>query len=179
MKLTVISDSHDNIPNIDKMLDFVKKENINVMLHCGDVCAPSVMKYLAENFTCEIYLVYGNVDGDIDKMKEIAKDLKNLHLLGEVGEPQIFGLKFPPKADQSLAGRIGMVHYPAVAKKMAVSGNYEVVFYGHNHKAWEEKVGDCQLINPGTLAGLFALATFAVYDTETKKAELKILHKLQ
>lgn len=71
-----------------------------------------------------------------------------------------------------------MVHRPSQAREMAKSGQYDLIFYGDNHKAWEEKVGDCQLINPGTLAGLFAMATFAVYDTMTRKADLKIVYQL-
>jgi len=169
MKLAIVSDSHDNIPNIDKMLAYVKNEGIKVMLHLGDVCAPSVLEYLAEKFLGEIYLVFGNVDGDREKMQELSKYFKNIHLLGEEGQPEIKDLNL----------KIGMVHYPVRAKKMAASGSYSVVFYGHDHKPWEETINQAKIINPGTLAGLFALATFAVYDTDVNKAELKILQQLK
>jgi len=35
------------------------------------------------------------------------------------------------------------------------------------------------LANPGTLAGMFSKATFAVYDTSTNNLELKILERLK
>jgi uncharacterized protein len=168
MKIAIISDSHDNVPNIDKMLAYVKKENIEIILHCGDVCAPSVLKYLADNFEGEIYLVFGNVDGDQQKMKDLAKVLPRLHLLGEQGEVIIEGLD----------KKIGIVHYPEIARKMMQTGDFDLIFYGHNHRAWEETLGRTKLINPGTLAGLFSLATFAIYDFTRDKAELKILHQL-
>jgi hypothetical protein len=34
------------------------------------------------------------------------------------------------------------------------------------------------LLNPGTLAGMFYKASFAIYDTQTGQAELKILEQL-
>ena len=71
--------------------------------------------------------------------------------------------------------RIGFVHFPAEAKKMAQSGNYDLVFYGHTHRAWDEKVGECHMINPGELAGHFYKATLAVYDTTPGSLELKVL----
>ena len=169
MKIAIISDSHDNIPNIDKMLAFVKKEKIKIMLHCGDVCAPGVMKYIAEKFKNDIFHVYGNADGDHEKMEEFSKKHKNWHLLGETGNPKIMGVK----------ERIGMTHYPWQSKEMANTGKYDIIFYGHSHKPWDEIIGNARVLNPGTLAGLFQKATFAVWDTESGDIELKILEIMQ
>ncbi|MBN1778598.1 MAG: YfcE family phosphodiesterase [Candidatus Buchananbacteria bacterium] len=166
MKFAIISDSHDNLPNIYKMLEFLKKENITIMIHCGDVCAPSVMAEIASKFDGQMHLVFGNVDGDQEKMNELAKDLPNLTIYGERGELQIDNKK------------IGFVHFPWEAETMAKTGKYDLVFYGHDHKAWEKKVGNCTLRNPGTLAGLFSKATFAIYDTEIDKAQLILLERI-
>jgi uncharacterized protein len=70
------------------------------------------------------------------------------------------------------------VHYPEIAKKLAESGNYDAVFYGHTHRPWEETIGSCRLVNPGELAGQRYKPCFAIYDTETDKLELKILEKM-
>ncbi|MCX6797241.1 MAG: metallophosphoesterase family protein, partial [Candidatus Doudnabacteria bacterium] len=58
------------------------------------------------------------------------------------------------------------------------SQKYDFVFHGHTHKPWQETIGKTIIINPGTLAGLFNKATFAVFDTETKKAQLILLEKI-
>jgi putative phosphoesterase len=177
MRVVIVSDSHDNIINIDKMLKYVNGEKIKTMLHCGDVCAPAVLKYFAEKFKGDIYHVYGNVDGDREMMEKISQEFKDMYLLGDKGTPKIYGLKY----------KIGMVHYPDMAKEMAKSRNYDIVFYGHDHKPWianieikDKKTGKkkVQLVNPGTLAGLFQKATFAVWDTDKNKLELKILENL-
>ena len=38
-------------------------------------------------------------------------------------------------------------------------------------------VGKTKLLNPGTVAGMFQKATFAIYDTKTDKAELILLEE--
>ena len=42
----------------------------------------------------------------------------------------------------------------------------------------EKLIGKTHLLNPGTLAGMFNKATFAVYDTVTDKAKLILLEKI-
>jgi predicted phosphodiesterase len=53
-----------------------------------------------------------------------------------------------------------------------------MVFYGHDHKPWEEMIGETRIVNPGNLANIFYAPTFAIFDTETGKLELKILSKI-
>jgi uncharacterized protein len=166
MKIAIFSDTHDNLPNIYQAIDYIKKQGCEALIHCGDVCAPSVMVEIANKWDGPMHLVYGNVDGDRELMEQKAKDLPNLKIYGEQGEIELGGKK------------IGWVHYPDVAQEMAESGKYDAVFYGHDHKAWEKKVGTCTLRNPGTLAGLFAKPTFAIYDTETNQAQLILIEKI-
>jgi len=166
MQIAIISDSHDNLPNIDKTLAYLKTKKIKTLIHCGDVCAPGVMKYLAEQFKGQIHLVFGNVDGDREKMIELAISLKNLKIHGEVGEVEIGGKK------------IAFTHYPWRANELAKTKKYDLIFYGHDHKAWEKTTDKTVLRNPGTLAGLFAKATFATYDPTTDKARLILLEKI-
>lgn len=162
MKIAIISDTHDNIPNIDEALKIIKQEKIKTIIHCGDVCAPDVLKYLTENFNGEIHLVFGNVDGDQEEMKEL--NLLNVKIYGEVGELKINNLK------------IAFCHFPEEGEKLAESQKYNLVFHGHTHRPWEKTLGQTRLINPGTLAGLFAKPTFAIYDIDNNKLELKLLY---
>ncbi len=169
MKIAIISDSHDNLPNIYKAIEYLGKQNIEHMIHCGDVCAPAVLREFGEKFKGEIHVCFGNVDGDQKKDREIAAGLSNITIHGDQGEVELDGLK------------LGFIHYPDKAREMAQDSgeeNFDFVFYGHDHKAWEEKVGQTTLLNPGTLAGLFAKPTFAILDTENKTAEMIMVEKL-
>jgi len=167
-KIAIIADTHDNLATIKKALDWINKNKIKIIIHCGDVCAPSTLKEISQQFPGKIHLVFGNVDGDKYLITKMVADgaLPNIVLYNELGEIEIDNKK------------IAFVHQPKFAQALASTGNYHLVFYGHSHQPWEEKIGNCKLVNPGTLAGLFYKATFAVYDTKEDKLELKILEKL-
>ncbi len=153
MKFAIVSDTHDNMANFNKVIDFLNQEKITLMLHCGDICSRETISEATKKFNGRIYFVRGNGDFDLDDVSE------NLELT--LGTKKIF-----------------FNHYPDVAKKAAESGKYDMVFYGHTHKPWEETIGTCRLVNPGELAGQRFKPTFAIYDTDTEKLELKILEKL-
>jgi predicted phosphodiesterase len=60
-----------------------------------------------------------------------------------------------------------------LAKPMAKSGDFDVVFCGHNHTFHREKVNECLIVNPGEIsAHKSGKATFAIYDTSTNEAEI-------
>lgn len=152
MKIAIISDTHDNLANLKKALDWIKKENIKLVLHCGDIQSQETIDFANKNFEGEIKFVKGNADWNLDL-------------------PDHLEIEFNKK-------KIGFVHFPNEAKKMAQSGNFDLVFYGHTHRPWDEKVGECHMVNPGELAGQFTKPTFAIYDTSTGTLELKILERL-
>jgi len=174
MKIAIISDSHDNVPNMEKALKYINDQKIKTIVHCGDLCAPSMLiSVIVPNFKSKIYLVNGNV-GDPELLEEIAKKYKDVNVCGDTGKIEIDGKK------------IGFTHFPIEAKKLAETGKYDLVFYGHTHKPWEENLRlttdnskTVRLVNPGTLAGMFYKATFAIYDTESDKLELKILETIR
>ncbi len=175
MKIAIISDTHDNIPNLEKALSWINSQKISLIIHCGDLCAPSILtEVLVPKFSGQIHLIYGNV-GDRELLEEKVKEFKNVKFYGDKGE-----IKIDKKS-------IAFVHKPEEAKRIGKIGKYDLIFYGHTHKPWEEnfkfqisnsKFKIVRLVNPGNLAGMFYKATFAVYDTTTDKLELKILETL-
>jgi len=166
MKIAILSDSHDNIPNIEKALDWINQAGISLIIHCGDLAAPAVLsKVIMPKFSGEFHFVHGNV-GDPELLEKVAKDFPNVTVHGEVGQIELDNRK------------IAFTHFPEKALELAKKGTFNLVFYGHTHKPWEEKIDDCRMVNPGTLAGMFYKATFAVYDTTSDKLELKILERL-
>lgn len=172
MKIAILSDSHDNIPNIEKALKFIRANKIKIIIHCGDLAAPSILsKVIMPNFQGEIHLVHGNV-GDPELLEKMAKDFKNVKVYGTEGKLEIDGKQ------------IAFTHFPETAKKLAKTAKFDYVFYGHTHRPWIEELKAKNekvktfLVNSGTLAGMFYKATFAILDTKTNKLELKILEKI-
>ena len=164
MKIAIISDSHDNLANLKKALGSLKKEGFRTLLHCGDICAPATLKEILNQFSGKVHIVFGNVDGDQFRMTKIETDFKGrLKVWGEFGEIKIGGKN------------IAFTHFPEFARGLALTKKHDLVFHGHTHKPWEEKIGKTKLVNPGNLAGIFYGPTFAIYDTRTNQLKLRIL----
>jgi len=178
MKIAIISDTHGNVANLKKAVNWINKENIRVILHCGDIGNPESLKESLVDFKGELFGVLGNMDNGISvraglhsgwKTEEYNK-ISGVKITSEICEIELDKKK------------IAITHKPEDAKVLAESGKYDVVFYGHTHKPWEEQIpsgsGSCHMINPGELAGQFYKPTFAIYDTQSGKLELKILEML-
>ena len=165
MKLAIISDTHDNIPNIEKFLAWAKTNNIERIIHCGDIADTETMDILAKGFFDPIDLVFGNMDSTYrETLLRLSGNWPLVHFHGDIGKINIDGLK------------IAFTHTPDEAKVLSDSGLYNIIFCGHTHNPWIETLANgCELINPGTLGGVFNKATFAVFDTKTKQLELKVL----
>jgi putative phosphoesterase len=167
MKIAIISDSHDNLPNIEKALTYINGQGVELLIHCGDVCAPATLQFIAERFTKPIHLCFGNVDGDKYNMTRMAyEELHHVKIHGEIGELTLSGK------------HLAFVHYPYMAKGLATENKYDFIFYGHDHKPWEAMIGKTKIINPGNLANIFFKPSFALLDIKTGKLELKLLERL-
>ncbi|NMB48071.1 metallophosphoesterase family protein [Candidatus Kuenenbacteria bacterium] len=166
MKIAIISDLHDNLVNLEKFLAWAKANNIEELFVLGDLCAAATLKrVLAPGFIGHIHIVFGNVC-DRENELAVAKTFPHVTHSGDLAELIIDNKK------------IALTHYPQKAKELATTEKNDFVFYGHTHKPWIEQIGSTTLANPGTLAGMFSKATFAVWDTTTGKLELKILELL-
>lgn len=163
MKIAIISDVHDHLDNLGKVLNYCENSDITRLICCGDFCSPFVVSALGES-GINVYAVFGNNDGDRFAMREIAMNYPNIQLFGEyIGEESNL-LEF-----DSLS--FGVTHYEFYARTMVKTGWFEAVFFGHSHTYHKQKYGSSLLMNPGEVAGLFNNPTFAVFDTETKSSE--------
>lgn len=165
MLIAIMSDTHDNQPRLEQFIAWAKMNNIEAIIHCGDICQRETLEYLALQLIVPIHIAYGNGD-EPDDFTSLTHTYSHLQLHGQVGRVTI--------ADQVFIFN----HYPERARELARDEQPAFSLYGHTHKPWEEMVGQTRVINPGTLAGLFQLATFAVYDTTSKKLELKLVDEL-
>lgn len=166
MKIAIISDSHDNVANLEKFIAWANENKISILIHAGDVCAPSILKkVLAPKFKGEIHLIVGNV-GDPGLLEKLSQSLATVKYYGKKGEIEVEGKK------------IAFVHFPEEAEKLVVEKDYDLMVFGHTHETSISKKGSAQLLNPGTIGGLFGDSTFAIYDTKTEKIEIKHLEEL-
>jgi putative phosphoesterase len=155
VRIAVFSDSHDQIAHLEAALAAARAAGAEMLLHCGDLCAPFMLDRLGKGFGGPIHVVFGNNDGDGRLLQAIAAKHSHLTLHGIYAELNA--------GDRAVA----MIHYPEPARRIAQSGQFALVCYGHNHQKHAETVGDTWLANPGELLGMQGPPTWGLYDTAT------------
>jgi putative phosphoesterase len=159
MRIAVLSDIHDNIWNLESALDQLK--GVNILLCCGDLCAPFSLKQIQDSFPGPIHVVLGNNDGDPLLLAQIASQREEVHLHQPLVELELD------------SRRIAVAHYPQIGRALASSGHYDAVFSGHTHRPRIQQLGGTLWANPGEVMGRFGEPTFGVFDTVAGQLELK------
>lgn len=155
MIVAVLSDVHDNIGSLATALEAVAATQAEAMIFCGDFCAPFTLTQIGQGFAGPVYAVLGNNDGDPLSLLRNAQAVGNVTLYGQYAELELGGR------------RVAVIHYPEIAHRLAQSGQFDLVCFGHNHQASIEQVGSTVLANPGEVMGRFGAPTFGLYDTQT------------
>ncbi|MBT4277376.1 YfcE family phosphodiesterase [Candidatus Falkowbacteria bacterium] len=168
MKFAIISDVHDNLANLEKALNYINKNKIKTLICCGDLVLYDTFSFLIENFKGDLYYVFGNNEEwhEEDGKKIKNSENKTIQIFDKIGEFKIDKLK------------IAITHYPWIAKNLAKSEKFNLVFFGHSHKPTIETINKTILLNPGTTGGVFFQPSFAIFDTNLKKPELILLNEL-
>jgi len=160
MKIGVLSDSHDNLPNIRRAVEVFSKNGVEALIHGGDFCSPFTIAEFKPLFDkgVKMHAVFGNNDGD------------RVLLVRRGGDSCTFS---DGTCIVTLDGRkIVVMHYPELGEDLFRLGSYDLVIYGHNHQVRVEG-GEKKLLNPGTCSGYLAKsATVALVETRTMGVEI-------
>lgn len=163
MKIAVMADIHGNMAYLNRARQIVEAEKLEIVLVCGDIQDEEAFVEL-DSWPQKVYVAFGNADYALREMIQGGTLLaKHLEVFLDYGVLTIDATK------------IAFCHYPRYAEKLAESGRFDVVFYGHDHKPWERKVGRSILLNPGEIQARDGKPSFAIYDLKNMKAKLKIL----
>lgn len=159
MKLAILSDIHDNIWKLASALPQIAEAD--AVIFCGDLCSPFTLDRLARGAAGKpVHVVWGNNEGDVRLMMKVIAEPGNVTLHGQLAELEFDGL------------RVAVNHFPEIARRLAASGAYDLVCYGHDHVAHEERLAasGALLLNPGEVMGLYGRSTVALFDTATRAA---------
>jgi putative phosphoesterase len=168
----VISDTHDQVHYLPRVIEFFGKKNIQLLVHCGDWISPFTLSYYTA-LDVPIFGVYGNNDGDKFLHQRVAQRLG----LDLTMEDQLITIDV---GDQFLVAYHGTSK--AIVDALVKCGTYDAVFYGHNHVAKIELVGQTLSFNPGTLMDVTTPqvkgASIGLYNPATHMAEILWLKDL-
>ena len=165
MKICILSDSHDRADALAGAVRTAAAQGAEAVIHCGDLIGTQTLR-AAMNVGLPMHVIHGNNLGDPISLARWAHD--------SGGQLRYHG----PDARIELGGRrIFVVHYPEYGHAMACTGDWDLVCCGHSHAAGVEHVanvkgGKTWLVNPGTVAGLAAPATWALGDLQEMRFEV-------
>jgi hypothetical protein len=158
MKIGIISDTHDNLPQIKKAVKIFDQEKAELVLHAGDFVSPFTFLEF-KNLNCPLKGVFGNNDGDKLYLQEKFK---------EIGE--IYPAPYETNIDHKI---IIMLHEEKLIDALAESQKYEIIIYGHTHRTDLRKIGKTLIINPGECGGwLTGKSTIALLNLENLEVRI-------
>jgi len=162
MLIGVISDTHDNMPMIEKAVKKLNEENVALVLHAGDYVSPFVIpKFKALN--AKLIGVFGNNDGDHEFLKKRFSETENCEIRGRFAEINANGFK------------IALFHGDETELLNALINceSFDAVITGHVHSMGVRKKGKTLIVNPGEVCGyLSGKSTIALLDTEKREAKI-------
>ncbi|MFV1858433.1 MAG: metallophosphoesterase [Anaerolineales bacterium] len=160
MKLGVLADTHDNVNNLERVLDAYRKQGITQVIHCGDMTTEGTARSL-EGF--EVVYVDGNMDRDLPEIYRTLRDLNPHSVVLPTYEGEIGGVS------------IGVTHgdNENELRRLVDSGKHQYVFYGHTHRRRDETQGSTRILNPGALGALkFESRSYSIVDLDTGEATI-------
>ena len=69
MQIGIVSDTHNNLKNIDKIISLFNEERVSTVIHTGDIASARSLEKFSE-LKCKLVGVYGNNDRNEIGLKE-------------------------------------------------------------------------------------------------------------
>ena len=155
MRIGIISDTHGHVGYAQAAIDLLRNENVEAVLHCGDIGSTSIIPLLAD---WPAHFVFGNVDHDRDVLAQAIQDA------GQTCHHRFGSLELASRKIAFLHSDDGILFRQTIR-----SGDYDLVCYGHTHEAEQHQAGPTLVLNPGALYRADP-HSFAVVDLVTMEA---------
>jgi uncharacterized protein len=154
MKIGLLSDTHDNLPNIEKAVKFFNRKKVDFVLHAGDFVAPFTISRL-NGLKSAWKGVFGNNDGEKSGLMKMSK--------GMIRESPL-RIKLNKK-------KVTLVH--SLNKIDPAKEKADLIVYGHTHRPEILQKYGKLMVNPGEASGwLYGTATVAIVDLDTLTASI-------
>jgi putative phosphoesterase len=161
MIVGIMADTHDRLPLVDKAVNVLNEQNVELVLHAGDYIAPFVIPRF-KPLRAKFVGVFGNNDGEKNGLKNKFKEI-NAEIHGSFAEVAVDGL------------RIAVLHgsEEELLQSLVDVEGYDIVIHGHTHEAKTYQKGKTLVINPGEVCGyLTERSTIALLNSQTKEVKI-------
>jgi hypothetical protein len=158
MRIGVISDTHDNLRNVRRIVDLLAAARVERVIHTGDLTRPETLELLAR-LGVPFFGVFGNNDRAREELLRAAA---------------VAGAELAvPPLELRWAGRsIAVVHDPEAHPGLE-RARCEVLLHGHHHRQVVERSDGRLVFNPGECAGwLDGYNSVGVLDLNSLEIEI-------
>jgi putative phosphoesterase len=162
----IVSDTHDQVHHLARVIDFFNRKEVGLVLHCGDWVSPFTLVHYVR-LKAPLYGVFGNNDGDKLRHLSYAERLG----LEVLVEEQLLEL-------ETFGRRIAVYHGDSqgIVDALVGCGSYDVVLHGHTHEPGANTEGGVLSLNPGTLMDFTNQdvqgASIGMYDAATHRGKI-------
>ena len=141
MKIGVVSDTHNNLKNIEIIINLFNEIKVPIVIHTGDISNANTLEQFSK-LNSKLIGVYGNNDRNELGLKEVAQKNK-------------FQFQDPPRKLSLLDKEIVIFHEPdKIDQFLSENKLIDVVLYGHTHRYENNTKNGVLFFNPGESAGM-------------------------
>ena len=136
MKVGIITDTHDKQALLKKAIEVFAEHHVDCVLHAGDITSPSSVQALASIDHVKFIGVFGNCDSDKSGLESVVSshegEIQRGVYRGKIGEKKLL-----------------MAHDPRALGNVPITGDFDLIVYGHTHIQEIRRDGNTLVINPG------------------------------
>ena len=160
MLVGVVSDTHNNIKNVENIINIFNEQKVNLVIHTGDISKPKTLE-LFSKLDCPLIGVFGNHDRIENGLIEICRKYN-------------FDFREPPFSLNLENKEIVIFHEPdLIDDYLELENEVDLILHGHTHRYREEIINNIIFFNPGESAGSLkgknAIATINLCDLRIKR----------
>ena len=160
MQIGVVSDTHNNLKNIKTIISIFNKENVDLVIHTGDIANVKALQEFS-NLDSKLIGVYGNNDRSEKGLQEVATKF-------------FFHFQNPPLFIHQAGRKIGIFHEPElINESLKQESHIDLILHGHTHRYKKETINNILYFNPGESAGLLkgrnAIGIVNLKNLETRR----------
>jgi putative phosphoesterase len=137
INLGIVSDTHGHLENTLNAVRMLQSFSVDVVIHCGDIGSVEIPELFAN---WRSHFVFGNVDRDEPDLRA-AIERAGGRCHGRFGTLELSDL------------RIAFLHGDdsALLETTVASNDWDLVCYGHTHRAEHHMMNDTLVLNPGAI----------------------------
>jgi len=140
VRIGVVSDTHNQIRNVRRIVELFNLAGVERVIHTGDITKARTLEAFT-GLEASLVGVFGNND-EREPLRAVARDAG-------------IRLEEPPLSLTWHERRLLVVHDPHFLTDAMLAG-HDVVLHGHTHRSVHERRHGALVFNPGECAGMLA-----------------------